>query len=171
MTVDQLDTDLVTLITDEPGISVLEASRRLGVARQTVQARLDRLHARGVIRGVRPLLDPAALGYPVTAICQAEIDQSVGYRTAVDGLSRIPEVLDLYTIAGESDLLLRVVARSNDDLQRVFDLIMGTGAVTRTRTSIVLRTHFHDEQLPLLHAAVAGSGDDRGRVAREPFSS
>ncbi|HVD63367.1 MAG TPA: AsnC family transcriptional regulator, partial [Lapillicoccus sp.] len=40
---DELDARLVRLMTDEPNVGVLGASRRLGVARGTVQARLDRL--------------------------------------------------------------------------------------------------------------------------------
>ena len=47
-----LDADLIALFAAEPRVGVLEASRRLGAARGTVQARLDRLAARGVVRGV-----------------------------------------------------------------------------------------------------------------------
>ena len=56
-------------------IGVLECSRRLRVARGTVQARLDKLIARGVIRGFGPELDPAALGFGVTAFVTLEIRQ------------------------------------------------------------------------------------------------
>ena len=66
---DELDARIVRLYTDEPNVGVLGASRRLGVARGTVQARLDRLTERGVIRSFAPTVDPAALGYPVTAFC------------------------------------------------------------------------------------------------------
>jgi DNA-binding Lrp family transcriptional regulator len=48
MAVDELDARLIRLFTEEPRIGVMEASRRLGVARGTVQARLDRLQADGV---------------------------------------------------------------------------------------------------------------------------
>jgi DNA-binding Lrp family transcriptional regulator len=65
--VDQLDVTLIGLFTDEPRIGALEASRRLGVARGTVTARLDRLERSGVISGWGPSLDPAALDHPVTA--------------------------------------------------------------------------------------------------------
>ena len=64
---DDLDRRLLDLFADEPRIGVLEASRRLGVARGTVQARLDQLAATGVITGWGPDVAPAALGYPVTA--------------------------------------------------------------------------------------------------------
>lgn len=49
MTIDPLDARLITLLTEEPRIGVLECSRRLGVARGTVQARLDRLDRKSVV--------------------------------------------------------------------------------------------------------------------------
>ena len=74
-----LDVRIIGLFAAEPGVGVLAASRRLGVARGTVQARLDRLVDRGVIRSFAPHLDPAALGYPVTAFCTLEIRQGRGH--------------------------------------------------------------------------------------------
>ena len=76
---DELDVALVRLFADEPRIGVLEASRRLGVARGTVQSRLDKLTDRGVISGWGPTLDPEALGYPVTAFLTLEIQQGAGH--------------------------------------------------------------------------------------------
>ena len=70
---DDLDVTLIELFAAEPRIGVLEASRRLGVARGTVQARLDKLVARGVVTGWGPDLEPAALGFPVTAFLTLEI--------------------------------------------------------------------------------------------------
>ena len=52
--IDELDRSLIELLAAEPRVGVLEASRRLGVARGTVQARLDRLQARGVVTGYGP---------------------------------------------------------------------------------------------------------------------
>ena len=66
---------LIRLLDEEPRLGVMEASRRLGVARGTVQARLDRLQADGVVCGFGPQLDPTALGYPVTAFATLEIAQ------------------------------------------------------------------------------------------------
>jgi len=54
--VDQLDGKLIDLFAQQPRLSVLEASRRLGVARGTVQARLDKLTEQGVIMGWGPEL-------------------------------------------------------------------------------------------------------------------
>ena len=71
--IDSLDARLIELLAAEPRVGVLEASRRLGVARGTVQARLDRLDARGVITGYGPEVDPVALGHGVTAFVTLEM--------------------------------------------------------------------------------------------------
>src|ERR1700678_2653294 len=77
--IDSLDAALIELLAAEPRVGVLEASRRLGVARGTVQARLDRMTDRGVITGYGPEVDPAALGYEVTAFITLEIRQAGGH--------------------------------------------------------------------------------------------
>ena len=97
---DDLDAGLIGLLTAEPRIGVLEASRRLGVARGTVQARLDRMGERGVITGYGPDVDPAALGYGVTAFITLEIRQARGHDPVAAGLAAIPEILEVHTITG-----------------------------------------------------------------------
>ena len=79
--IDALDSTIMRLFAAEPRIGVFEASRRLGVARGTVQSRLNRLAADGVIRGWGPDVDPTALGYPVTGFLTLEIRQGVGHDT------------------------------------------------------------------------------------------
>jgi DNA-binding Lrp family transcriptional regulator len=156
---DQLDARLVQLLRDEPRIGVLEASRRLGVARGTVQARLDRMQARGVITGFGPDIDPGALGYGVTAFVTLEIRQAGGHDPVAAGLSAIPEVLELHTITGGADMLCRVVARTNADLQRVIDAIVEVTGVVRASTTIALATPLPYRVSPLVRAAAA---DDAG---------
>lgn len=158
MTIDELDARLITLMTEEPRLGVLECSRRLGVARGTVQARLDRLVARGVITGFGPDVSPEALGYDVTAFVSMEIRQVAGHDPVADRLAAIPEVLEVYTITGDSDLLCRVVARTNADLQRVIDRIVDVQGVLRTNSIIALDTPVPYRVLPLV-ADVPRRGD------------
>jgi DNA-binding Lrp family transcriptional regulator len=150
MTIDQLDARLIALLMAEPKLGVLECSRRLGVARGTVQARLDRLAARGVITGYGPDIDPAALGYDVTAFVTLQIRQVSGHDPVADQLAGIPQVLEVHTITGGDDMHCRVVARSNADLQRVIDLIVDVHGVVRTSSVIALDTPVPYRVLPLV---------------------
>ena len=153
---DRLDAELVQLLRDEPRVGVLEASRRLGVARGTVQARLDRMQSRGVITGFGPDIDPAALGYGVTAFVTLEIRQAGGHDPVAHGLAVIPEVLEVHTITGTGDMLCRVVAKTNADLQRVIDVIVDVAGVVRASTVIALATPLPYRVLPLVRAAAGG---------------
>ncbi len=155
MQVDALDARLIELLADQPRLGVLECSRRLGVARGTVQARLDRLQRDRVVTGFGPQLDPAALGYAVTAFVTLEIRQGRGHDAVARHLATIPEVLEAYTITGQADLFCRIVGRSNADLQRVIDQVVADDTIVRTSTIIALATQIPFRVLPLLRAAVA----------------
>lgn len=150
--IDALDVRIVELFHDEPRVGVLEASRRLGVARGTVQARLDKLETSGAIRSFSPTLDPAALGFRVTAFATLEIRQG-GRESVAAHLTRIPEVLEVHTITGPGDLLCRIVARDHDDLQRVIDDLVGDKDIMRTSTLIALSAVVERRVLPLVRAA------------------
>ena len=150
---DHLDARLLALLADEPRIGVLELSRRLGVARGTAQARLDRLAARGVVRGFGPDVSPAAIGYGVMSFVTLEISQRYGHRAVTDHLAEIPEVLEAHTITGSGDLLCRIVARSNTDLQRVIDQIVGYAGIVRASTIIALAEQIPYRTMPLVKAA------------------
>jgi DNA-binding Lrp family transcriptional regulator len=152
--VDELDVRLLALLEAEPRIGVLECSRRLGVARGTVQARLDRLLASGVIRSLGPELDPGALGFGVTAFVTLELRQGRGHAAVAADLAEIPEVLEAYTITGSGDMFCRAVARSNADMQRVIDLVLEVQGIVRTSTVIALSTQVPYRVLPLLAGAV-----------------
>ena len=159
---DELDARLVKLLAAEPRIGVLECSRRLGVARGTVQARLDKLLHRGVIRGFGPQVSPDAIGYTVTAFVTLEIKQSRGHDAVATHLATIPEVLEAHTITGGGDLLCRIVARSNADLQRVIDGIVAYNGIVRASTLIALAEQIPYRVLPLVDAA---AGLDAGGPA------
>jgi DNA-binding Lrp family transcriptional regulator len=144
-----LDARLLRELDEAPRAGVLELSRRLGVARGTVQARLDRLVAHGVIATFAPTLDPVALGYEVTAFATLEISQGQG-RAVLSHLRAIPEVLEVHTITGPGDMLCRVVARSNDDLQQVLDRVTQYPEIVRTSTVIALSNPIPHRVLPLV---------------------
>ncbi|MFD8915746.1 Lrp/AsnC family transcriptional regulator [Streptomyces sp. NPDC059575] len=152
MAIDQLDGRIIVLLAEEPRIGVLEMSRRLGVARGTAQARLDRLRAGGVIRGFGPQVDPAALGYPVTAFATLQIRQGRGPDVRAH-LTGVPEVLELLTTTGTGDMLCRLVARSNADLQRVIDRVVGFEGIERASTTIVMETPVPLRIIPLVEQA------------------
>lgn len=151
---DDLDRRLLREFSHEPRLSVLEASRRIGVARGTVQARLERLEAAGVITAWTPQLSPTAMGWRVTAFVTLEIRQASGSSDVVQHLRAVPQVLEAHTITGAGDVLCRVVAQDNADLQEVLDRVVASPGVSRSSTVIALRTVIERDASRLLDASL-----------------
>jgi DNA-binding Lrp family transcriptional regulator len=147
--IDDLDARLILELEKEPRVGVMELARRLGVARGTANARLERLQRSGVIRGFGPELGLDRLGYPVTAFTTLAVNQG---RTegVLERLRSIPEVLEVHTIAGQGDLLIRVVARSNEHLFAVLEEVLAAPEISRTSTAIALAEHISYRTAPLV---------------------
>jgi DNA-binding Lrp family transcriptional regulator len=152
--IDQLDARLLLMLRAHPRVGLLEVSRRLGVARGTVQARLEKLQGRGVITGFGPEIDPGRMGYPVMAFVSLEIVQG-RLDEAVAGLRAVPEVLEAHGVTGDRDLLCRVVARDNGHLQDVINNMLHKGAVQRSTSAISMSRQIPYRVEPLIGAAVS----------------
>ncbi len=150
--VDELDTRLIETMAANPRAGILEIARLLGVARNTVYARLERLERRGIVTGFGPEVDPAALGFVVTGFTTIEVTQG-RFSEVVDRLAAIPQVIEVHTVAGVGDLLCRVVARSNEGIMEIVELILQIPGVDRTRTALALAHPIHARPLPLVRLA------------------
>ena len=150
--IDDLDARLIALMAAEPRIGLMEASRRLNVARGTVQARLAKLTERGVIRSFGPEVDPSKIGYPVLAFVFLEITQG-RLIEAIAHLESVPEVLEAHATSGPRDLLCRVAAHDTEQLQEIINRLLSTSAVRRSTSYIVLSTQIAHRTGPLVQAA------------------
>ncbi|MEQ1737883.1 MAG: Lrp/AsnC family transcriptional regulator [Rhodoglobus sp.] len=148
---DLTDARLLLALDDDPRAPVAALAQRLGLARGTVQARLERLSISGQLRANSTRIRPAALGRGVAASIMVEVDQhQIGL--AIAGLERVPEVLECFAPAGATDLLLRVVARDPDDLYRVSEDVRLCPGILRTSTSLFLREVIPYRISPLVRA-------------------
>jgi DNA-binding Lrp family transcriptional regulator len=153
--IDDLDARLVRALTETPRAGVMELARQLGVARGTVQARLDKLQRRGVITGFSPDLDLRRLGFEVLAFITLEIAQG-RLEDVIEHLGNIPEVLEAHATTGPGDLHCRVVARTNEHLQHVLNAILHVNGITRTTTQIALTEQLRLRVLPLVSQVIRG---------------
>lgn len=150
---DELDRRLLLCVAEHPRAGVMELARQLEVARGTVQARMEKLQQRGVVTGYGPDLDLRSIGYDVVAFVTLEISQGA-LEAVVAHLSTLPEVLEVHTTTGPGDLLCRVVAPTNADLQPLIARMLATGGIERTTTQIALTEQIPYRVLPLVAGAV-----------------
>jgi DNA-binding Lrp family transcriptional regulator len=148
---DALDVDLLRALRDSPRAGVLELSRTVGVARGTVQARLDRMEESGILTGYGPDLDVAAAGYGVQAFVTLEIAQGALDEVTAE-LTALPAVLEAYATTGSSDVLCRLAASSHEDLQQTLLALNRSPVVSRSTSVVVLSVVVPSRALPLLES-------------------
>ena len=136
---DATDRRILLALDEDPRVPVMMLAQRLGLARGTVHSTAANvLAASGCLRTHSARVLPQALDRGVMAMVSAELDQSK-LNDAVEALRKIPEVLECHAPAGDTDLLIRVVAHSPDDLYRVSEEIRFCPGITRTSTQMFLR--------------------------------
>lgn len=150
--IDPLDARILLALDDDPDATTLAIARTLGVARNTVQARLRRLARASVLRDFGQRVHPAALGYPLVAFVSLEISQSSGDEAAA-GLIALPEVIEIHSTTGDADMLVKVVARDTAHLYRVTNDMLTIPGVKRSSTAISLAELLPTRIRALLQAA------------------
>lgn len=154
---DRLDLEILRTLTNDARTGVVEMSTALGVSRNTVQSRVRRLEQSGVLTGYQPCVDLAAAGLPVQAFVALEINQ-VGMSAVVNGLSRIPQVLEVHATTGREDLLLRVAAGTQAELQELVERILAVPGVVHSSTTLALTTPLPYRVIPLLQESTRDAG-------------
>ncbi len=154
--VDSTDARLLLELVDNPRATGVELAARLGLSRNTVQARLARWEANGVLASFERRVEARALGYPLAAFVAVVVDQHK-LDPVVDELAEVPEVTEVCGMTGATDLTVRVVARDADDLYRITGRILKIPGVERTNMALVMRELVGPRISPLLER-IAESG-------------
>jgi DNA-binding Lrp family transcriptional regulator len=153
--IDATDARILLALDDEPEATTLSLSRTLGIARNTVHARLHKLAERELLGSPSQRVNPASLGYALTAFLRLSITQSNADAT-IAALTAIPEIVEILAITGEGDLQARVVARDPAHLYSLTTGILEIEGVTRSSTALAMAEIVPNRMRPLL-ALAAGS--------------
>jgi DNA-binding Lrp family transcriptional regulator len=157
--VDGTDARLLLALAEDPRASVMSLSQRLGLARNTVQARLTRLEASGALAPLDRRIRPEALGYRLGAYITVQVMQR-GLSEVSDALAHIPEVLEVTGLSGVADLLVQVAAKDADDLWRITEQVLAIPGVQRIDTALAMRRFVDHRIAPLLERAAGETPGD-----------
>jgi Lrp/AsnC family transcriptional regulator, leucine-responsive regulatory protein len=140
-TLDNADRILLDRLQTDASLGVDALAHACGLSVASVQRRLKRLRASGVIEREVAILSPAAVGAPMTFIIMVELErerreQLAAFRAAI---REEPQVQQAYYVTGESDFALVCVARDMADFEALTHrLFFENGNVRRFRTSVVM---------------------------------
>ncbi len=134
---DDTDRRLIGLLRENGRMPSATLARTLGVSRGTVQNRIDRLVAAGVLLGFTVRLSGDAATAGVRAIVAIEV-RSADTRAVVTALRRMPEVARVHSTNGRWDLVAEIGTADLAALDRALTEIRALKAVANSETSILL---------------------------------
>ncbi|MEZ5752991.1 MAG: Lrp/AsnC family transcriptional regulator [Paracoccaceae bacterium] len=136
---DDLDKALVALLTVDARQPLATLARKLKVARTTIQSRMERLEASGVIKGYTVRLGEAASRPMIRASVLVAIEPR-NQAAILTRLRSMPEIERAFTTSGRFDLLLQVAAPTTTELDAILDAVGGMPGVRSSESLIHLTT-------------------------------
>jgi len=138
MQTDETDHALIALLQENARLPVATLARRLGLARTTVQARLERLENTGVIAGYSVRLSQSARP-ALRATALVSIEPRSG-PAVLARLKSLPQVRRVHTTSGRFDLIVTIEANTTEALDETLDRIGEAKGVKGSESLIHLST-------------------------------
>ncbi len=148
--IDDLDRQILDIITKNARIPYLEVARECGVSGAAIHQRVQRLIRVGVIKGSEFIVEPALVGFKTCAFIGVFLDTPGRSREAIEKFKEIPEIIECHYTTGNYSLFIKVYARDNEHLRYILsDRIQNVEGVLRTETLISLEESIN-RQIPVL---------------------
>lgn len=137
---DETDMQILHILQENTTISHEEMGTRVSLSESTVRYRIKKLQELGVILGFTCAVDLRKLGYNLTVF--ANIDVDAGKEQAVvKRLTKLPNVIGLFTALGSPDMVSLMVARNNEELAEIVEKIRAMKEVRKMACILALKTH------------------------------
>jgi DNA-binding Lrp family transcriptional regulator len=149
---DDTDLEILAVLQRDARTSLAALAEAVGLTPTPLRARLERLEARGVIRGYHADVDAAQVGRAVTAFVHVTLKDHTlePHRRFVKAVADMPEVLAAHHIAGEEDFLLEVAVESVAAFERfLLERLTTIAGIGRVKTTFVLSSAKRRAPVPL----------------------
>lgn len=132
---DELDKRIIELLCRSSQGSYRQLAKQLDVHPTTLIQRVKNLEAKGVINGYRASIDYMTLGYEYMGLVSVYADN---VKTVQDEISRIPQVISVFDVTGESDCIVWIACIDRDEFSEVVKEINAIKDVRKTNTAVIL---------------------------------
>lgn len=139
---DELDVALLEALQKNARSTYAELGMLVGLKAPSVHDRVKRLEGRGYIRRYSAQLDGRQLGLGLTAFVSCFTSSDAGYDQFTENVSKMPEVCEIHSVAGDETYVLKVVTRNTEHLDEFLARAKAIPGMIRTKTTIVLSTPF-----------------------------
>ena len=164
---DDTDRKILDLLQRDARMTNGAIAAEVGLTAPSVFERIRKLEQHGVIRGYTARIDPGALGRPLTAFIRLTAAYDEKHDPGVKEIALDPDVLEVYSVAGEDCFLIKTRVSNPDDLQALINRVRGKVTVLRSTTMIVLTSVKEAGPLNVLEPGADGRGPQAARTRRK----
>ena len=149
---DEIDRRILASLQAHARLRNVELAEKVGLSASPCLRRVKRLEETGVIRGFATLVDPEAVGLPVSVFVQVTLERQseAALETFESHIAEWPEVMECYLMTGDADYLLRVVAADLTAYQEfLMNKLTRVKGVASIKSSFALRRIAYRTALPV----------------------
>jgi Lrp/AsnC family leucine-responsive transcriptional regulator len=136
--IDDIDREILELLRQDARRTIADIAEHVSLSPAPVKRRIARLQETGVIAGYTVLLDHDKLGSSIDAFTELRFAGDADIDEIVATISRLPEVHEVFTTAGDPDALIRIRVADVEHLKEIVNRLRRTKRVTGTKTLMVL---------------------------------
>ena len=141
--IDSTDLRILSLLIENAALPYTEIGKRVFVSGGTVHVRMKKLEQMGIVKGSQLIIDPAKLGWDISAFLGIYLDKSSLYDQVATALEGIPEVVNIHYTTGIYSIFIKIVCRDTGHLREILhDKIQKVSGIQRTETFISLEEGF-----------------------------
>ena len=135
---DETDRRIPELLGEDARRTIADIASHVNLSPAPVKRRIDRLQHLGVISGYTVVVDHALIGPSIEAFTELRFAGDADIDEILTSVEKIPEIAEVFTMAGDPDALLRIRVDDVEHLKVVVNRLRRTGRVTGTKTLMVL---------------------------------
>ena len=137
--IDKLDREILGILMKDAKIPYTDIAKRLIVSPGTIHVRMKRMERLGIVRGATLILDPAKIGYDMTAFVGIYLIKGSVYKEVIREIDSIPEIIEAYFTTGEYSIFAKIICKNTEHLREVInDKLQPINGISRTETIISL---------------------------------
>jgi Lrp/AsnC family transcriptional regulator, leucine-responsive regulatory protein len=150
-TLDAIDQRILSALQKDGRLSNVQLADKAGLSESACLRRVRLLEQNGIIDKYVMLVDQAAIGKPGNVFVRVTLEgqQKEKLQHFETEIVKVKEVMECYLMSGDSDFLLRIVVRDNEDYMRIHNRLTGIPGVLRVQSSFALKTVVKKTEMPI----------------------
>ena len=149
--IDALDHKILTALQQDGRLSNVQLAEKVGLSESACLRRVKLLEKSGIIDRYVMLINQAAIGKPGTVFVRVTLEgqQQDKLQRFEQEIRQVKDVLECYLMSGDSDYLLQIIVRDNEDYMRIHNRLTSLPGVLRVQSSFALKRVIKKTELPL----------------------